>query len=314
MQRSRNVETWPQHGGESCGETSQTQGCNIQACDQDCTLAEWSAWSGCSKMCDTGFMQRTRDVRDTQIGAGHCPDAESAERVQYQPCNEQACVVPADQDTLRCDSKLDVILVLDGSASLGSDGWTKVRQSALQLAASLTGGEDGVKVAALLMGGPSDWETYQHCVHGPQGGSGAAVDISAECGVTWIRRLDTDNQGVSSDIAGTEWPETTALTPVALMAADAELVHGRPDAQAVVLVITDGNFMGPGATGEAARRLREKARLMWLSVDSYGAMDDVTQWVSKPVHANAISVTDYDVLTEARTVSSLIADICPEVM
>lgn len=306
MQRARTVTVWPQHGGESCGETSQTQGCNIQACDVDCQLGDWTAWSGCSKMCDGGFMERTRDVEVAVVGLGRCPADISPSRVEYLPCNEQTCQVALAKTAWQCDSKLDVVLILDGSASLEEAGWTKMKEAAAQLASALTGGENGVKLGALLMGGPTDWDTFQRCSHG-------GADITSDCGMEWMSHLSLDNAAVSASILSATWPESTALTATALMSADNELINGRPDAEAVVVVMTDANFMSPRATSQAAKQLREKARLMWIAVTAEGAMEDITDWVSPPIHANAIQVNDFDILSLPETINTLIADICPEV-
>merc|ERR550514_1014471 len=51
--RSRPVFTDAEHGGEPCGDLSETIECNVFACDMPCELEpEWSEWGPCSKECD----------------------------------------------------------------------------------------------------------------------------------------------------------------------------------------------------------------------------------------------------------------------
>merc|ERR550514_1052200 len=74
MQRSRAVIQEPMHGGEPCGETSEAEGCNLQACDKDCVLSDWQPWSECTKECDEGVVERKRTIVEQLVGDGTCPD------------------------------------------------------------------------------------------------------------------------------------------------------------------------------------------------------------------------------------------------
>merc|ERR1719159_1442287 len=74
-QRVRSVTRTPQHGGARCGETTETEPCNMQSCDRDCELAEWTAWGPCSKECDGGLTERFRHVSEPAHGHGTCPES-----------------------------------------------------------------------------------------------------------------------------------------------------------------------------------------------------------------------------------------------
>merc|ERR1719263_77929 len=111
------------HGGNPCGETSEAKACNNQACEKDCTLGDWTKWTACSKDCDGGTRKRQKFIKEEALGEGKCPGQWSLKRLQYRQCNMVSCPVPNDKP-LKCVNKtLDVVLVLDGSSSLGKKGW-----------------------------------------------------------------------------------------------------------------------------------------------------------------------------------------------
>merc|ERR1719251_831373 len=164
-ERTRSVIIDANHGGEPCEETEEEEACNIQDCDEPCVLAEWSAWSSCSKMCGGGTQRRTRAVAVEAKGTGHCPEPTDPERIHYKGCNDFTCTefLPPGRDTLRCESKLDIILVLDSSGSLGSEGWKQSYTLASTLIKALVGGQSNfsdVKLGLEIFSGPKTWDDY----------------------------------------------------------------------------------------------------------------------------------------------------------
>merc|ERR1719158_2326454 len=79
-QRLREVKRAMKYGGYPCGETSETKGCNGQACEKDCELSKWSKWSACSKDCDGGTKKRQKFVKHVPLGDGKCADQWSSKR------------------------------------------------------------------------------------------------------------------------------------------------------------------------------------------------------------------------------------------
>merc|ERR1719238_2509935 len=70
-------------GGEPCGDTSEQNECNVDACDRPCELdPEWSDWSECSKQCDYGFTVRSKQVVKEAGPTGECPGPFSDARMQ----------------------------------------------------------------------------------------------------------------------------------------------------------------------------------------------------------------------------------------
>lgn len=314
MERSRAVVVEPKFDGGSCGETSETRTCNTHSCDKDCELSPWRDWSTCSKMCDNGLMTRKRDVVHPVEGAGHCATADDQGRLEYKACNEQACVVAAGNETLHCNSKLDVLLLLDGSGSVGTEKWEAVKRASKLFVEAMPGGTEETKVGVMTFGGPRTWPQYVKCTEGPKSADEQPADMATDCGVEWVSRLTSDVPAVAQQISGLAWPGGSSLLSSALMAASAGLNGGRRDARSVVVVVTDAQLMSPRRIARAAIQVREQARLVWVAVTKYGSLKDIRQWASKPSEANVIRVDDYDTLAKNTTISSLISSLCPNVV
>jgi hypothetical protein len=72
--RTRDIEVHPKDLGKPCAAVTENVLCATKACNTDCTLADWSMWSPCSKECDSGHKHRIRVELTPQTGAGTCPD------------------------------------------------------------------------------------------------------------------------------------------------------------------------------------------------------------------------------------------------
>jgi len=122
-QRVREVKRAMKYGGDPCGKTTDAEQCNPQACEKDCELSAWTKWSWCSKDCDGGTRKRMKFVKMPAEGAGHCPDQWHEKRLQYRECNMHRCKVDPGEEVMKCNAKLDIVFLLDGSGSLGQKGW-----------------------------------------------------------------------------------------------------------------------------------------------------------------------------------------------
>jgi len=138
--RLREVSRAMKNGGKPCAKTKDTVVCNPQGCEKDCELTEWTKWSWCSKDCDGGTRKRMKYVKTPAEGAGHCPDAWHTKRLQYKKCNMKRCKVPEGREVMLCNAKVDVVLLIDGSGSLGSIGWKAEKIMAEKFVDAFTAG------------------------------------------------------------------------------------------------------------------------------------------------------------------------------
>jgi thiol-disulfide isomerase/thioredoxin len=197
----------------------------------DCVLSEWTQWSDCSKACDVGFKERRRAVDRPAKGQGGCPKDDSLARLEYMHCNTAKCE-PKHDGVLRCMSKLDVVLLLDGSGSVSQEGWDATLNVSDKLVGAFLSGSTGTQVAALLFSGPSSWDGYEKCVSGE-----GTVDLSADCNMQWASHFTSDKDALASAISGLSWPKGTTMISAALASAASELHGGSTDGREQVVIV-----------------------------------------------------------------------------
>merc|ERR1719443_1451676 len=138
--RVRRAITEDEHGGEPCGDLSETAECNMDACDLPCELEpEWTSWSEYSKECDWGITFQTKGVAKEGGPEGYCPEWYDEARMQAAYCNTMEC--PQD---LVCEAQIDMLLLLDGP------GFENERQFALSMFNLMSFGDAGAKAGVIL--------------------------------------------------------------------------------------------------------------------------------------------------------------------
>lgn len=304
MERMRKITVESKSGGKPCDSTTETVTCGDDACDTDCKLAEWAPWSPCSKACGVGFQMRGRHIKEAATGTGTCADPESPMRQEYQRCNPQECK-PTHGDTLRCVAEVDLVVILDGSSSIGAQGWEATKKLGKALVQQFDTGEHKAQVAVLVMSGPTEWSNYKKCT-----GNADSVDLLNDCKLVWVSHFTTDTTSVADEIGRLVWPKGSTLTSAALALTGAELRNGRQSAQSVVVAVTDGKALNPRRTSEAARNLREQARLILVPITSNACVSDIKSWASKPLADNVLAVRNYDHLDEVANVNRIMAEAC----
>merc|ERR1719191_2596143 len=193
--RVRRPITEDEHGGEPCGDLSETMECNMDACDMPCEIEPvWSEWSECSKECDWGITFQMKGVAKEGGPEGYCPEWWDEARLQAAYCNTMEC--PQD---LVCEAKIDMLLLLDGSGSVNwyGPGFENERQFALSMFNLMSFGDTGAKAGVILF----SWE--------------------AEL----IAPMTTDQQSLIDAVEGMSWPHWNTDTAAALTMAKTELTN-----------------------------------------------------------------------------------------
>lgn len=311
MERTRNIQMDPAHGGTPCGDTEDEEACGTGSCDADCILSDWSQWSTCSKKCDGGSFRRTNQIVLPARGNGECWEAEHEKRLQFLPCNDFDCkmLLPENRSVLQCQSKVDLIILLDGSGSLGEYGWKQSQEMAAKLIGSLEGGSDFVKVSLEVFSGPKTWDDYEKCTD--ELPAGETLDLKEQCGIQWVSHYTTDMNTLAEEVLQLPFPAATTLTSVAIGQAEAELINGREDANAVVVVITDGKPMNQVSTKDAARQLQEKARMVWVPVGGGAPAELIQEVASKPIKDHIISIATFQQMDQPEFLNKILSTTCP---
>jgi len=310
--RTRSKTTEPENGGTPCQEQAETKSCNDAACNANCDLNDWSKWSLCSKACDGGHQERVKTVGKEARGLGTCDDSESMERLDFGDCNNFDCsqLVKSGRTTLLCTEMMDLIIILDGSGSLGRYGWEESQSMALKLIDAMQGGDTAVNLALMLFSGPWNYETYAKCTGVTQGDTVTAE----ECGISWASHFTNDTAAVRKAAKKLQWPGRTTLTSLALAEANSELIQGRDGVKSVVVVITDGKPMSPLRTGVAAAQLKKGARLVWIPVGQgvKSSIKDMKHWASVPWQDNVLEIDTFGALATPRTINKMVSQFCAQ--
>jgi len=309
QQRIRDVLVADKYGGKPCDSTSNTRACNNQACEKDCVLQDrWGRWGKCSKDCDGGTQKRQKFVKEAALGEGKCPGRWSSDRLQYTPCNLHRCHLAVGAKTLTCNQKLDVVVLLDGSGSLGRAGWNAELKAAQTFVDAFSGSGAQAKMAVTLYSGPRTWAKVRRCWGNHFNGK---VDLDKDCNIKNVDHFTSDMGKVKADIGKLKWPQGSTLTSLALLNAATELGLGRSDAKSIVVAITDGRPLSSWATYTAARIVRKKARLVWVAVTEHAPLWMIKTWATRRWQENVVEVKSFKDLEKPDLVTHVIANICP---
>mmetsp|Transcript_99015 Transcript_99015/g.154806 ORF Transcript_99015/g.154806 Transcript_99015/m.154806 type:complete len:879 (+) Transcript_99015:94-2730(+) len=276
--RTRDRVVNPKYGGFECDVMQETQQCNTHACDKNCKLGEWSAFSECSQACDAGFLQRRRLVLQPAVGSGTCPEKDSSERLDRKACNKQACV--GDEE---CTSKYDVVLAIDGSGSVTEKGFSIMKTFAEKLAKRLRGGSDAVRLGLVQFGnGVLDVDNI----------------ISDAVAVSPLTQNVAD---VVAAVSSLKWQKGfTNLAQAAMKSRDLiRLASPRSGSDAMVVFLTDGRPSFKTMAIRAMQELRASARVMVVHVKAYPERHNVEflkSFATEPVEVNYLHIPGKKVL------------------
>jgi len=207
--------------------------------------------------------------------------------MQFKPCNTFTCesILGENRTLLKCVSKVDVVLLLDGSGSLGKLGWEATKTFAEDFVAALDGGDDKANVAL---------EVFSRTV-------------------IWPAHFTNDTAAVAAGVKDIQWPMSVTYTHEALLQAESELIHGREDAMTVVIVVTDGWPTYVQKTKDAAESLKQKARILWVPVGQNAPIDMINELASEPKNENIVQIRDVTDISKSQNINKIIADACPSI-
>lgn len=300
--RTRVVNVHAQYGGQPCPEeNNEMEQCNTESCDADCKLGDWSSFGSCSRACGGGFQRRNKKVLNDAKGNGYCPSSE--DRWQYLQCNKHACPAVPGQ-ALQCNSKIDLVIVLDGSNGIGQPGFEQLKAFANALITNLQLGVDKAQVAVVTMSGPTTWNAYKSCESEAEG-------LLANCGVHLSIPFSSDPATTSAAVSALAFPGNAAYASGALSLANSALIGGRQDAQGTVLVVSHGQPLSKSRTADQAEKLRAKSRLMWLLVGDGVTVTEAAEWASRPARDNVLRAKDATELAAVPKVSEVVSAVCP---
>merc|ERR1719217_1699767 len=307
QQRLREVKRAMKYGGKPCGSTSESIACNVQSCEKDCELSEWTKWSWCSKDCDGGTRKRQKFVKTKAEGQGKCPGTWSKKRLEYKECNMKRCEVALGKEILQCNETLDIMFLIDGSGSLGESGWKAEIKAAQLFVDAFSGTGAHSHMGVILYSGPRTWSGVRKC----NGNDNEKVDLENTCKIKTVTHFTEDMAKVKELIGGLTWPQGSTLTSLALMKAKAELSLGRKGAKSIIVVITDGRPLSYRNTGIASKNLRKTARLVWVPVTKYAPLKKIKKWATRRWQENVVLVESFEDLEKPDPMNHVVANICP---
>jgi len=296
QQNHRDIDIPNLHGGMVCEATGDERPCNGFSCDADCVLSDWEEWSECSKQCNWGMATRRKIELEPARGFGSCVHPDSWARFEQWWCNGDWCPT-----NLVCNTQTDIVMVLDGSGSVGTQGFVDEKAFANNLLDRLNFGEKAAKVGIIKF---SNSVLIEH-------------------------EMSFDVVALKEKVNAMSWPMSTTGTAKAVEAAVTILDSGgRGDLgsdRRLIFIVTDGMpddaWALKEATAKATGKPRSsdpfgtpaKARVIFVAVGYYsGAIDywSMVQWASVPSYMNILWAWDFASLN--RYMQYFIADLCPE--
>jgi len=205
---------------------------------------------------------------------------------------------------MTCKAPLDVVLLIDGSGSLGQSGWNAEIIAAKKFVEAFSVPGSQAQMAVILYSGPRTWSGVRKCF---------------TPGSTYDCKIDEVGTGFSNDWAAITdkidklvWPKGSTLTTLALAKAKTMLSLGRPTSKSVVVAITDGRPLSYRGTGLMSRYLRKSARLLWVPVTRYAPLSAIKKWATRRWQENVVVVKSFEDLDKGKeVVNNIIANICP---
>jgi hypothetical protein len=204
---------------------------------------------------------------------------------------------------------MDIILLIDGSGSLGQTGWDAEMKAANSFVDAFIDGGADAQMAVILFSGPRTWGGVYKCI----GKDTSTVDLETVCQIKTITHFTGVLTDVKSKINLMTWPQGSTLTSVALMSAKSELSMGRKDSKSVIIVFTDGRPLSYRKTMLASKEVRKSARLVWVPVTKFAPLAKIKEWATRRWQENVVVVSSFGDLEKPDVITHIVANICPTV-
>jgi len=265
--------------GEPCPALQEEEVCNIGPCEQDCEYSQWSGWSSCSQACGGGYRIRTRGITAQPLGSGTpCEHPESSARLQPEICNDEPC-----PEGLTCGSKLDIVVLMDGSGSVLDDDFTAQKTAVTGILDRLDFGAELAKVGVAVFGGNT----------------------------TEVVGLSEDKSAVTAAVSAATTESAETHLARALEFAQGMLTLGRQDAQSVVVVLLDGAPADMRAAEQVAAKLHGHARVVMVPIGAGQDLEASTRLASYPARVNVLAISDFASFEEESELTRFVAALCP---
>merc|ERR1719440_34406 len=209
------------------------------------------------------------------------------------------CKLEMGAKTLTCNKTVDIVLLIDGSGSLGKKGWAAEIKAAQMFVDAFAGAHGKTHMAVLLYSGPRTWSGVRKCFAKNK----KKVDQEKVCGIKTVTHFTEDLKKVKNLITGLTWPKGSTLTSLALLTAKAELALGRKTAQSNIIVFTDGRPLSFRKTTLASRMVRKSARLVWVPVTKYAPLKKIKKWATRRWQENVVKVPTFAALENPDTIT-----------
>jgi len=207
---------------------------------------------------------------------------------------------PASQ-LLQCRSKKDLVVLIDGSGSVRSEGWKVQLKAVRMLIEAFKPSPDSSDMGIIVYSGPPLAKTDPENV--VKDLAGLDVDLA---GLDVEFKDLNKNKELNANLTA-KFPSRTTFTSKALAAVESELNMGQKDAEAVVVVMTDGYPADKKGTAKAAKKLNKKAKVIWVPITKHAPLKEIRKWATDP--ENVIPVKEFKDLN-VKLVNDIVGTAC----
>lgn len=231
---------------------------------------------------------------------------DSANTVQCLPeesASDERYTTKCSAKPVTCKKSVDVVLLLDGSGSLGSKGWAAEKKAAERFVDAFSLPDSSARMSVILYSGPSKWSGVRKCFR--------SSNQKRDCKINTVVSMSNDMAAVKKSISGLQHPGGSTLTSLALMSAQTELGFSRAGVPSVVVVFTDGKPTFWWRTFRASKVVRKQARVLWVPVGRFVPLRFIKPLATRLWKENIVTAKDFNALEDPELVNHVVADICP---